>query len=88
MAKGIKTGGRVKGSVNKSNAEVKAALAMFTSKNVDMLTTWLSEVEDPAKRLDLFFKALEYSIPKLGRVTVVSEEKPDDSPLTWGDGTV
>lgn len=74
MAKGIKTGGRVKGSVNKSSAEIKAALAAFTSENVDVLTEWLTAIEDPAKRLDLYFKALEYTIPKLARTEVVGDE--------------
>lgn len=73
MAKGIKTGGRVKGSVNKSSAEIKDALAVFTSSNVDMLSEWLTAVDDPAKRLDLFFKALEYSIPKLARTEVAGD---------------
>lgn len=74
MAKGVKTGGRKPGSVNKSNAEVKAALAAFTSDNIDQLTIWLSQVEDPSKRIDLFLKALEYTMPKLARSEVAVEE--------------
>lgn len=62
-----KTGGRVKGSVNKVTADVKAAIAAFTSSNVEKLDQWLNEIDDPAKRLDLYFKALEYSMPKLAR---------------------
>lgn len=86
MAKGIKTGGRVKGSVNKSSAEVKAALAVFTSENIDSLSQWLVEVDDPAKRIDLFLKALEYTMPKLARSELVGDEnKPIVNIYKWQD---
>lgn len=86
MAKGIKTGGRKPGSSNKTTAEIKAALAVFTSTNVDKLTDWIDQVDDPAKRLDLYFKALEYSIPKLARTEHVGDaEKPIVNVYKWQD---
>jgi len=36
---------------------------------------WLNAIDDPAKRLDLYFKALEYTMPKLARSEVVGDEK-------------
>lgn len=74
-----KTGGRVAGVPNKSTAEMKAAIAAFTSGSSEHLTNWLNEIEDPAKRLDLYFKALEYHIPKLARTEVAGDP---NAPLT------
>jgi len=59
--------GRKSGVPNKVTGDVKAAIAAFTSANVDKLDEWLNSIEDPAKRLDLYFKALEYTMPKLAR---------------------
>lgn len=70
-----KTGGRTKGTPNKATADVKQAIAAFTSANVDKLDMWLNAIDDPAKRLDLYFKALEYTMPKLARSEVVGDEK-------------
>ena len=49
-----KTGGRTKGTPNKATADVKQAIAAFTSANVDKLDMWLNAIDDPAKRLDLY----------------------------------
>ena len=67
--------GRPAGVPNKATAEVKEAIAAFTSANVDKLDMWLNSIDDPAKRLDLYFKALEYTMPKLARSEVVGDEK-------------
>jgi hypothetical protein len=72
QSKSIKGGkrpgaGRKAGVPNKITGDVKAAIAAFTSANVDKLDEWLNSIDDPAKRLDLYFKALEYSMPKLAR---------------------
>ena len=69
-----KTGGRAKGVPNKSTADVKEAIAAFTSANVDKLDMWLNSIDDPAKRLDLYFKALEYTMPKLARSELVGDK--------------
>ena len=74
MAKGRKTGGRVKGTPNKATAEVREAIATFATANVKSMGEWLKAIDDPAKRLDLFLRALEYHVPKLGRQEVVGDE--------------
>jgi hypothetical protein len=74
-----KTGGRAKGVPNKATADVKQAIAAFTSANVDKLDEWLNSIDDPAKRLDLYFKALEYTMPKLARSELVGDK---ENPLT------
>lgn len=67
--------GRPKGASNKSTSDVKAAIAAFTSANVDKLDQWLNSIDDPAKRLDLYFKALEYTMPKLARSELVGDKE-------------
>lgn len=69
MATGSKTGGRQKGTPNKSTEAVRMAIAKFADGNVDKLQEWLERVaeDDPARAADLFLKVLEYHVPKLGR---------------------
>jgi hypothetical protein len=71
--------GRPAGVPNTATGEVKAAIAAFTSANVDKLDEWLNSIEDPAKRLDLYFKALEYTMPKLARSELVGDK---DQPIS------
>ena len=84
MAKGIKTGGRKAGVVNKTTVDVREAIAAFAAANVGQMTTWLSSIDDPAKKLDLYLRAIEYHIPKLARSEVSG---PDGGPqvveATW-----
>lgn len=78
MANGVKTGGRQKGTPNKSTAEVREAIAAFASANVDQMGTWLNAIDSPEKKLDLFLRAIEYHIPKLARTEVAGDS---DNPL-------
>lgn len=89
QSKSIKGGrregaGRPTGVPNKVTIEVKQAIAAFTSNNAEKLDQWLNEVDDPAKRLDLYFKALEYTMPKLARTEVAGDQKqPIKHTVTW-----
>jgi hypothetical protein len=67
MANGVKTGGRTKGTPNKSTSEVREAIATFASANVEQMGDWLNAIDSPEKKLDLFLRAIEYHIPKLAR---------------------
>lgn len=62
--------GRPPGAPNKVTLDVRAAIAVFCQNNVESLSEWLAQVEDPAKRLDLYLRALEYHVPKLQRSEV------------------
>jgi hypothetical protein len=76
--------GRPAGSPNKATAKVREAIAVFAEANVDNMTQWLSEVDDPAKRLDLYLRALEYYIPKLARSEVTGEDGgPQEHVFRW-----
>lgn len=70
MAPGIKTGGRKKGTTNKVTRDVREAIAVFAQENVERMGEWLNQIEDPAKRMDLYLRALEYHVPKLSRAEV------------------
>ena len=80
MAKGVKTGGRQPGSINKATKDVRQAVALLAENNVSKLERWLDETAngdpengvkpDPGKAADLFLKAIEYHIPKLARTEV------------------
>lgn len=84
MAKGIKTGGRVTGSVNKATADGRKAIALFVDENAHRLTGWLDKVADgdpimdikpnPAKAFELFQSVVEYHIPKLARSEITGKE--------------
>ena len=69
--------GRPPGSPNKATAEGREAIAEFAKANVASMSEWLAEIEDPAKRLDLYLRALEYYVPKLART---EQTGPDGGP--------
>lgn len=68
MAKGRRTGGGSrKGIPNKVTADVREAMAIFARAHISDMTGWLQEIKDPAKKMDLFLRAIEYHVPKLAR---------------------
>ena len=75
MAKGRKTGGRIKGTPNKVTAAVREQIEAFARQNAARLQELFDVVaaEDAAKALDLYLRAIEYHIPKLGRQEHVGE---------------
>lgn len=84
MAKGIKTGGRKAGAVNKTTAEVREAIAAFAAANAGKMTEWLDGIDDPARKLDLYLRAIEYHIPKLARSEVSGiDGGPQEHTFRW-----
>jgi hypothetical protein len=72
MARGRKTGGRVKGKPNKLTADVRTSMALFAEATMPLFEQWVTRVaaKDPGKAADLYLKAIEYHIPKLARTEV------------------
>lgn len=64
--------GRKQGTPNKVTRDVREAIAVFAQDNVDQMSKWLNQIDDPAKRLDLYLRALEYHVPKLSRAEVTA----------------
>jgi hypothetical protein len=67
---GKKTGGRRKGTPNKSTEAAKLVLTHFVARNMEDMQTLYEEIrkEKPEKAFDVLFSALEYCLPKLSRV--------------------
>lgn len=74
MAKGVKTGGRTKGTPNRLTAERKAFLREFVDGNRKAAEQKWHEIEDPADALRLYLAAAEFVHPKLGRQELVGEQ--------------
>ena len=83
-----KTGGRIKGTPNKSTEAVRQAIAMFVASNTDRFQGWLNSVANgirsqdgkswdvlpnPAKALDLMHGFSEFHVPKLARTEHVGD---------------
>lgn len=73
MAKGIKTGGRTAGAVNKTTAETKAILQKIVSNELDNLNEMLEQLE-PKERLDAIIKLLPYIVPKQQIIALTENE--------------
>lgn len=78
-----KTGGRKKGTPNKTTAEFRETVQKLLNDNAENVGRWLTLVAegdgsesgkpDPAKALDLLAKLAEYAAPKLGRTEHVGD---------------
>ena len=58
-----KTGGRAKGTPNKTTSEIKAILSGFVSRNIDTMQQDFDSIEDPFLRLQMMEKLLKYILP-------------------------
>jgi hypothetical protein len=78
MAKGLKTGGRQKGTSNKLSGTVKEMITQFVENEVRQLPGLLSQME-PKEKADLILKLLPYIIPKIAPADTSTEKKPEES---------
>ncbi len=70
MAKGIKTGGRKPGTLNKTTAKAREAIAALVEGNIGRMEAWLDAIADtdgPRAAWDCMCDVIEYHIPKLAR---------------------
>ncbi|MBC7523464.1 MAG: hypothetical protein H7239_03390 [Flavobacterium sp.] len=82
MAKGIKTGGRSKGTPNRTTAETKQLLQSIVSKELDNLGAMLEQLE-PNDRINAIAKLLPYILPKQNEIAVDLVDKPRTF-IQWG----
>ncbi len=76
--------GRKPGTLRKTTVDVREAIAQFAQANVENMGQWLLQIEDPAKRLDLYLRAIEYHIPKLGRLEHTGQDGgPVEINVAW-----
>jgi hypothetical protein len=69
MANGIKTGGRAKGTPNRTTAETKEILLTTIGKELDKLGTILEKLE-PIERVNAIAKLLPYILPKQQEMSI------------------
>lgn len=75
MATGIKTGGRSKGTVNKSTSETKELLQKIVSNELGNITSLLGKLK-PKERIDAIIKLLPYIVPRQSEISIPNEEPP------------
>lgn len=63
MATGFKTGGRQKGTPNKTTVEIREALKIILSKELDSLPEILSSMK-PVDRINAIVRLMPYIMPR------------------------
>ncbi len=72
--KGMKLGGRTKGTPNKTTQKIKDAYSKLLKDNLETLQDDLSKLE-PKDRLNFMLNLSEYILPKLARIEAEHEIK-------------
>ena len=72
--KGLKTGGRQKGTPNKLTSEIREKLNDYVYTEIDTLINNIDKIPIE-KRLDLLTKILPYTIPKMSNIEVTSDNE-------------
>jgi hypothetical protein len=73
MATGVKTGGRQKGTLNRTTSEAKQVLQNIVNKELENITTLLDKLE-PKERIDSIIKLLPYIVPKQQEIAIENKE--------------
>jgi len=73
MAKGVKTGGREKGTPNRLTKELRWLLKDLLHQELENLPERLNSLE-PKERLEIVVKLLPYAIPKVEPVHYTTNE--------------
>lgn len=73
MATGVKTGGRQKGTPNRTTSEAKQVLQNIVNKELENITTLLDKLE-PKERIDSIIKLLPYIVPKQQEIAIENRE--------------
>ena len=77
MARGIKTGGRQKGTTNIITKELRAVLNNFLFKELGQIQERLDLLE-PKERIELLIKLMPFVMPKTTSISHTTNE-----PLDW-----
>jgi len=67
MAKGIKTGGRSKGTANIVTSEIRQVLKGIIHNELELISEMLEKME-PEKRAEIVLKLLPFVLPKVESV--------------------
>lgn len=72
-----KTGGRIKGTTNKTTSELKAILTQVVGNQLDRLEADLDRIRktNPAKAVEIASKLIDYVLPKQTKMEIEGELK-------------
>lgn len=65
MAYGFKTGGRKKGTPNKTTLIARDQFFSYMLNEIAMVPAYISQIEDPEKKLKALSQYMPYFIPKM-----------------------
>ena len=70
-----KAGGRIKGTPNKSTAEIKEIITRVVGNQLDMLEDDLKKIrkESPARAAEIYMKMVDYVLPKQSKTELIGE---------------
>jgi hypothetical protein len=80
MAKGIKTGGRTKGTVNKSTIEIREHYQKLVSDNLEQLDNDLKSL-DPLQRLKVIIELSKFVCPTLKATDLTIDKENGFNPI-------
>ena len=86
MAKGIKTGGRTAGAVNKTTAEIREHFQNLVSDNLEQLDSDLKSLE-PLQRLKMVIELSKFVVPTLKATEVTAGAENGFNPIVINLGT-
>jgi len=74
MATGIKTGGRTKGAVNKTTAEIRERFTLLLDNNFDKLQSDIDLLE-PKDRIKTILELAKFVIPTLRSTELITDNE-------------
>ncbi len=81
MAKGIKTGGRTAGAVNKTTTEIREHFQNLVSDNLEQLNEDLKGLE-PLQRLKMIIELSKFVVPTLRATELTAGAENGFNPIT------
>jgi ABC-type transporter Mla subunit MlaD len=81
MAKGIKTGGRTAGAVNKTTTEIREHFQSLVSNNLEQLNEDLKSLE-PLQRLKTIIEIAKFVVPTLKATELTTDIENKFNPIS------
>ena len=79
--RGVKTGGRQKGSTNAITSEIRQYFQNIIENNLEQINKDLKAIEDPAARIRLILEISKFVLPQLKSTEITAIEKAEIRPV-------
>jgi hypothetical protein len=86
MAKGIKTGGRTAGTVNKTTAEIREHFQNLVANNLEQLDSDL-KIIGPLQRLKMIIELSKFVVPTLKATELTTDIENEFRPIVINLGS-